>query len=207
MTYALTSQQARTRSRQDLLIFQEINFIMEKIIVDSGNGLYSTIIKDGTTMTESTPIIEITGTVSNPVIAGPLTVIINGTTITLGTTGNNLNSIIADINDSSLTRVVASKNSENQLVLTQTSPENSEFWDLEIGNGTANASLGLTTGTTHAVNPNSVEYFGVWQGITQNRAKQDQINQVVNYFQNLGYTIDIKTNTLTNKTFEWIIRY
>jgi hypothetical protein len=206
MTYAVNSQQARTRARQDLVIFQEINAIMEQIIVDSGNGLYRTVVADSTTMTESTPDIVITGTVSNPTITGTPTVILNGTTITLGTTGTNLNSVIADINDSGISRVVASKNSSNQLVLTYTAPA-STSWTFEIGNGTANTALGLTVGTTTATNPGSVTYFSVWQGNTLDRAKQDQINQVSAYFENLGYTIDIKTNTTTNKTFEWIVSY
>lgn len=206
MTYAVNSQQARTRARQDLVIFQEVNAIMEQIIVDSGNGLYRTVVADGTTMTESTPDIVVTGTVSNPTITGTPTIILNGTTITLGTTGTNLNSVIADINDSGISRIVASKNSSNQLVLTHTAPAGTA-WTFDIGNGTANTALGLTVGATTAANPGSVTYFSVWQGNTADRAKLDQINQVSTYFENLGYTIDIKTNTITNKTFEWIVSY
>lgn len=206
MTYAINSQQARTRARQDLVIFREINDIMEKIIVDSGNGLYRSAVSDATTMTESTPVIVVTGTVSNPTITGTPTVIIDGTTITLGTTGTNLNSIIADINDAGLARTVASKNSSNQLVLTYTAPAGTT-WVFELGAGTANTALGLTAGTTTATNPESVAYFSVWQGTTPDRVKQDHINQVVNYFENLGYVVDIRTNTTTNKTLEWIITY
>lgn len=206
MTYAINSQQARTRARQDLVIFREINAIMEKIIVDSGNGLYRSAVSDATTMTESTPVIVVTGTVSNPTITGTPTVIIDGTTITLGTTGTNLNSIIADINDAGLARTVASKNSSNQLVLTYTAPAGTT-WVFELGAGTANTALGLTAGTTTATNPESVTYFSVWQGTTPDRVKQDHINQVVNYFENLGYVVDIRTNTTTNKTLEWIITY
>jgi hypothetical protein len=206
MTYAINSQQAITRARQDLVIFREINAIMEKIIVDSGNGLYRTRFVDGTTMTESTPDIVVTGTVSSPTITGTPTIILNGTTITLGTTGANLNSVIADINDSGISRIVASKNSSNQLVLTYNAPA-AATWTFDIGAGTANTALGLTTGTTTATNPESVTYFSVWQGTTSDRVKQDHINQVINYFENLGYTADIRINTSTNKTFEWIITY
>jgi hypothetical protein len=206
MTYAINSQQAITRARQDLVIFREINAIMEKIIVDSGNGLYSTTVNDGTTMTETTPDIVVTGTVSSPTITGTPTIILNGTTITLGTTGANLNSVIADINDSGISRIVASKNSSNQLVLTYNAPA-AATWTFDIGAGTANTALGLTTGTTTATNPESVTYFSVWQGTTSDRVKQDHINQVINYFENLGYTADIRINTSTNKTFEWIITY
>lgn len=206
MTYTVNSQQARTRARQDLVIFREINAIMEQIIVDSGNGLYRTIVNDATTMTESTPDIVVTGTVSNPTITGTPTVILNGTTITLGTTGTNLNSIIADINDAAVSGIVASKNSSNQLVLTYTATQ-STTWQFVVGAGTANTALGITANTTTATNPSSTTYFSVWQGNTADRAKQDQINQVVSYFENLGYTVDIKTNTTTNKTFEWIVSY
>ena len=193
-------------ARADLIIFDEVNAVMKQIITDAGNGLYETTVSDGTTMTESTPQISITGTVANPTITGTPTLIIAGSTITLGTSGTNLNSIIADVNDAAVSGVVASKNTSNNLVLTYTAPA-ATAWQVIIGTGAANTDLGLTAGTTSATNPSSVDYFSVWQGVTSDRAKTDQMNQVISYFQNLGYTISRLTNTATNKTFKWVISY
>ena len=70
MTYYINKQEARSMARADLTIFNEVNAIMKQIITDAGNGLYETTVSDGTTMTESTPQISITGSVSNPTITG-----------------------------------------------------------------------------------------------------------------------------------------
>ena len=205
MTYYINKQEARSMARADLTIFNEVNAIMKQIITDAGNGLYETTVSDGTTMTESTPQISITGTVSNPTITGTPTLIIAGSTITLGTSGTNLNSITADVNDAIIPGLVAGKDNVNFRVF-YTAPA-STAWQVAIGAGTANTDLGLTAGTTTATNPDSVDYFRVWQGVTNDRAKTDQMNQVISYFENLGYTISRLTNSATNKTFKWVISY
>ena len=205
MTYYINKQEARSMARADLTIFNEVNAIMKQIITDAGNGLYETTVSDGTTMTESTPQITITGSVSNPTITGTPTLIIAGSTITLGTSGTNLNSITADVNDAIIPGLVAGKDNVNFRVF-YTAPA-STAWQVTIGAGTANTDLGLTAGTTSATNPSSVDYFSVWQGVTNDRAKTDQMNQVISYFENLGYTISRLTNTATTKTFKWVISY
>ena len=114
---------------------------------------------------------------------------------------------IADINDyQGLSGLVASKNASNKLVLSYTAPA-STTWSVIVGAGTANTELGLTAGTTNATNPESVTYHSVWQGNSTDKPKTDQMNQVIQYFQNLGYTIDRLINTTTNKTFKWVISY
>ena len=206
MSYSINSQQARTIARSQLSIFKESNKLMETVISDATNGAYQTTVSDGTDMTESTPTITVTGTVANPAITGTPTVIVNGTTVTLGTSGVNLNSMIADINDAGVSGVVASKNSSNNLVLTFTAPA-ATTWELVVGAGTANSDLGLSAGTTAATDPVSVTYYQVWQGTVEDRAKADEMRQVIDYFKNLGYTIERQTNTSTNKTFKWVITY
>ena len=207
MTYFINKTEARAIARADLTIFNETQALMKQVITDAGNGLYETTISDGTTMTESTPVITITGSVSNPTVTPGNTIIIAGNTILLGGTGTNLNSIIADINDyQGLSGLVASKNDSNKLVLSYTAPA-STTWSVTVGAGTANTELGLTAGTTNATNPESVTYHEVWQGNSTDKPKTDQMNQVIQYFQNLGYTIDRLINTTTNKTFKWVISY
>lgn len=205
MTYSINSNQARSIARNELVIFNEINTLMQQVITNADSGLYETTVSDGTTMTESTPTITLTGTVATPTVSVGQTFIIAGTTITLGTTGTNLNSIIADINDAAVSGVVASKSS-NRLVITYTAPA-ATTWSVTVGAGTANTALGFTSGTTTATNPSSVTYFNVWQGNTTDRPKTDQMNQVIQYFETLGYSIDRQTNTSTNKTFKWVISY
>jgi hypothetical protein len=205
VTYYINKQEARSMARADLTIFNEVNAIMKQIITDAGNGLYETTVSDGTTMTESTPQITITGSVSNPTITGTPTLIIAGSTITLGTSGTNLNSITADVNDAIIPGLVAGKENVNFRVF-YTAPA-STAWQVTIGAGTANTDLGLTAGTITATNPSSIDYFSVWQGVTNDRAKTDQMNQVISYFENLGYTISRLTNSATNRTFKWVISY
>jgi len=207
MSYSINSNQARTIARSQLSIFNESKKLMETVITDATNGAYQTTVSDGTDMTESTPTITVTGTVANPTITGTPSLILNSTTITLGTTGTNLNSIIADINDGGISGIVASKNTANNLVITYTAPA-ATTWELSIGAGTANVDLGLQTGATVvATNPSSVSYFQVWQGTAEDRAKADEMRQVIDYFKNLGYDIERQTNTATNKTFKWVISY
>lgn len=205
MTYNINSNQAISMARNDLTIFREINALMEQVITDATAGLYTTTVSDGTVMTNSTPDIIITGTVNNPTIVGTPTFIIAGITITLGTTGTNLNSIIADINDAHVPGLVASKSNE-YLVLTYTSIAQGE-WSVTVGAGTANAALGITAGKRIADNPASTSYYSVWTGVTTDRAKSDQLSQVAKYFENLGYAIDLQSNPATNKTLQWIIAY
>ena len=206
MTYYINKTSARTIARADLTIFNETQALMKQVITDAGNGLYETTITDGTTMTESTPTITITGTAANPTIVGTPTLIIAGVTVTLGTSGLNLNAIISDINDASITGLVASKNAANNLVLSYTVAQSTSF-TVVVGAGTANTALGLTAQTNSATNPDSVTYFNTWQGTATDRVKTDQMNQVILYFQNLGYTIERLKNTNTNKTIKWSISY
>ncbi len=206
MSYYINKNQARTIARADLTIFNETQALMKQVITDADAGLYQTTVSDGTTMTESTPTITITGSAGNPTIVGTPTVIIAAQTITLGTTGTNLNSVIADINDAAVSGLVASKNTSNQLVLTYTAPA-ATTWNVIVGAGTANASLGLTAQTYTATNPSSVDYYNTWQGSGTDRVKTDQMNQVILYFQNLGYTIERLKNTTTNKNLKWVISY
>ena len=206
MTYYINRAEARAKARQDLTIFREVNYIMEKILTDAGNGLYQTIVDDGTAMTESTPDVVATGSIANPTITGTPTLILNGATITLGTSGTNLNAVIADINDAGLAGIVASKSTTDNLIITYTATQ-STTWDMVIGAGTANVDLGLTATTVTATNPDSVTFYTVWDGTTNDRPKTDQMQQVVKYFENLGYSVDQQINTNTNKTFRWVISY
>jgi hypothetical protein len=203
MSVGLNAAQARAKASQDMIVYQETQAIMEKVITESGSGKFEAYVDDGTTMTISTPSVANTGTVSNPTISVGETLIIDGTTITLGTTGTSLNAAIADINDAAVTGLTASK-AGGYLVLTVEDAAG-QTWTYEIGAGTANASLGFTAGVYSLTDPTSVSYYDVWQGTSSDRALQNQMEEVIREFQNLGYKIERLTNSSTNRTFRWYV--
>jgi len=203
MSVGLNAAQARAKASQDMIVYQETQAIMEKVITESGSGKFEAYVDDGTTMTISTPSVANTGTVSNPTITVGQTFIFDGNTITLGTTGTSLNAIIADINDAAVTGLTASK-AGGYLVLTVEDAAG-QTWTYEIGAGTANASLGFTAGVYSLTDPTSVSYYDVWQGTSSDRALQNQMEEVIREFQNLGYKIERLTNSSTNRTFRWYV--
>ena len=77
----------------------------------------------------------------------------------------------------------------------------------------ATASIGYGSGTMSVIPyPASYDYFQVWQGgnaLDPNltRPYADQMGTIINYFQNLGYTITQQTNPNTNKTFQWNVKW
>jgi hypothetical protein len=203
MNIGLNAAQARAKSSQDMIVFDECTSIMKAVITHSAAGSYDTYVSDSTTMTESTPSTTKIGTTNNPTVSVGDTFIINGTTITLGSSGTNLNSVIADINDASVTGVTASKDA-GYLVLTIVLPA-STTWSYEIGSGTANTALGFTDGIYVPPTPSSTTYFTSWQGTITDRALENQMNSVIKYFNNLGYKLERLTNSATGKTFKWHI--
>jgi len=203
MSVGLNAAQARSKASQDMIVYKETQAIMEEVITQSGLGNFEASVDDGTTMTISTPSVQKIGTVNNPTVNVGDTLIIDGNTVTLGTTGTSLNAIIADINDASVPGVTASKDA-GYLVLTIEDSAGAT-WSYEIGAGTANASIGVVAGVYTLPNPTSISYYTVWQGTLTDRAIQNQMEQVIKHFSDLGYKIERLTNTSTNRTFKWYI--
>jgi len=50
-------------------------------------------------------------------------------------------------------------------------------------------------------------YFTTWQGGVDDRAKFIQMNKVITYFTDLGYSIERRTNSTTGDTFNWHISW
>lgn len=199
----LNASQARAQSQQDMIIYDEVQAIMKAVIIASGSGLYETTVGDATTMTESTPVQSITGSVSTPVTTSGNTFIFNGTTVILGTSGTVFNGIVADINDAGITGLVASKVG-GFLNLEYTAPAGLT-WTYDIGAGTANTELGLTTGVVTMTTPTSTTYYTAWQGTSTDRAKGLQMDEVIKHFSNLGYKLERTINTVTGTTLKWYI--
>tara|TARA_B110000459_G_scaffold200086_1_gene247922 strand:+ start:1421 stop:2038 length:618 start_codon:yes stop_codon:yes gene_type:complete len=203
MSVGLNAAQARSKASQDMIVYKETQSIMEAIITQSGLGNFEASIDDGTTMTISTPSVQKIGTVNNPTVSVGDTLIIDSSTVTLGTTGTSLNAIISDINDAAIPGVTASKDA-GYLVLTKETTAGTT-WSYEIGAGTANTALGVVAGVYTLPNPTSIVYYTTWQGSTTNRAIQNQMEQVITYFSNLGYKIERLTNTSTTRTIKWYV--
>jgi hypothetical protein len=203
MSVGLNAAQARSKASQDMIVYKETQSIMEAIITQSGLGNFEASVDDGTTMTISTPSVQKIGTVNNPTVSVGDTLIIDSSTVTLGTTGTSLNAIISDINDAAIPGVTASKDA-GYLVLTKETTAGTT-WSYEIGAGTANTALGVVAGVYTLPNPTSIVYYTTWQGSTTNRAIQNQMEQVITYFSNLGYKIERLTNTSTTRTIKWYV--
>lgn len=201
MTIGLNASQARAKSSQDMIVFNECTAIMKEVISVSAAGTFDCYVDDGTTMTESTPTTIKIGTQNNPTVTAGETLIINDSTIILGTSGLNLNSIIADINDAEVPGITATK--DGLYLVLNIALSATTTWSYEIGIGTANAALGLTDGIYVPPTPSSTSYFTSWQGTITDRSLENQMNMVTKYFSNLGYKIDRITNSATSKTFKW----
>jgi len=85
--------------------------------------------------------------------------------------------------------------------------------NLNSNAATATATIGYGSGTMSILPyPSSYDYFQVWQGgnaldPNQTRPYADQMGTIINYFQNLGYTITQQTNPTTNNTFQWNVKW
>jgi hypothetical protein len=78
--------------------------------------------------------------------------------------------------------------------------ENAVLSNVDAGVLYANVSSGTTMTTSNT-------YYFVYNGVTNDPTKLDQINFVRNYFTNLGYGVSIATNSATNTTIQWNISW
>lgn len=204
MAFGLTSSQARTTSISDLVIYNEIDTITRAIYAASLAGEFKTSVDNGTTMTESTPIVTVVGTEADPVTGGAGEALeLAGETVSL-LADSDLDQIIAAINDTGISGLTASKDATNHLVLTYETPQNN--WGFAIGNDSGNATVGIDAGTVDADAPESVSYYSVWSGQSDDRKQAYEFSQVVKHFQDLGYNILAKQNTNSNTTtYKWEI--
>jgi len=53
----------------------------------------------------------------------------------------------------------------------------------------------------------SISYFNVWQKTETDRVKTEQMNKVITYFEDMGYSIVRVLNSTTNTTFKWYITF
>ena len=96
----------------------------------------------------------------------------------------------------------ARKDSRNNVTVhgEVTSLESKVLANIDAGVLYANVSANTTMTTSNV-------YYNVWNGITTDPTKLDQINTVKNHFVNLGYGVNITTNTSSNNTIVWNISW
>jgi hypothetical protein len=92
-----------------------------------------------------------------------------------------------------------------------------EVRDLELavitatGSGAVEVEVITTTSmAANAVDTNFIlasEYYDTLVGTRDDRQKSLQIDKVIKYFTDLGYTIDPVTNNATTTTFKWRIAW
>ena len=61
--------------------------------------------------------------------------------------------------------------------------------------------------TSNTTMTNSNVYYNVYNGVTDDTTKLDQVNYVKDYFTGLGYGVSILTNTVTEDTITWNISW
>ena len=95
----------------------------------------------------------------------------------------------------------ARSNTRNNVVIHGeiTSIENAVFANVEAG--VLYANVNNTTMT------NSNVYYYVWNGITTDATKLDQLNYVKDYFTNLGYGVNLITDPSSNTTLQWNVSW
>lgn len=71
----------------------------------------------------------------------------------------------------------------------------------------------VTSTATMAKNPTDLgygtaaEYFDTWTGARNDRQKTLQMNKVIQYFSDLGYSIDRQTNPISQTTIQWVVAW
>jgi hypothetical protein len=53
----------------------------------------------------------------------------------------------------------------------------------------------------------AAEYYDTWLATRADRQKTLQMNKVIQYFSDLGYTIDRQSNPNTGTTFQWVVAW
>lgn len=92
-----------------------------------------------------------------------------------------------------------------------------EIRDLEeavlLGAASGNVEVIVTTTSTMAKNTSdsgyvlATEYFNAWNGTRDDRQKTLQMSKIVQYFSDLGYTIERQINPGTQTTFQWVLAW
>jgi hypothetical protein len=98
-----------------------------------------------------------------------------------------------------LTATQARNKAQNDLVIFN------EVRDIELAILTATAEGSYDTTLSDTTMTTDSTYFNVWRGNAGDRAKEKQMATIIQYFTDLGYTIERKTALSTGNTFNWTV--
>jgi (p)ppGpp synthase/HD superfamily hydrolase len=106
-----------------------------------------------------------------------------------------------------LTATQARAKARNDLVIFNEIRNLEESIISATGGGLLEVAVDTTTMTTTSEDgiASSRLYSKTWQGIIDDRAREQQMASVIEYFSNLGYQIDRRMNPVTGDTFKWHI--
>lgn len=190
------ANEARNNIFNDLVVYDEIRTI-ERSILNARNSLqYETTVVDETTMTENTVTtwFNFTVDIDSDIVICQDHGLVNYNLVQVDSTNQLPNPLSYAYNY--YTIVI----NENQIRLATKKEKaiNNEYIDiLDQGLGIHRLRYFTT----------SRLYYQVWQGLIKDRALQIQMDQVEKYFKDLNYSIVRKTNTSTNNTFYWEIKW
>lgn len=105
-----------------------------------------------------------------------------------------------------LTATQARSKARNDIVIFNEIRDLEEAIISAAGQGLLEVVIGTTTMTDFADGIATARlYSKTWQGIEDDRAREQQMAAVIEYFSNLGYQIDRRMNPVTGDTFKWHI--
>jgi hypothetical protein len=73
-------------------------------------------------------------------------------------------------------------------------------YDVTVSTGTLMTDTGTGIATARL-------YYSTWTAADSDRARDSQMNSVINYFTSLGYAIERRSNPTTNDTFVWYLAW
>lgn len=82
---------------------------------------------------------------------------------------------------------------------------------IEAGELTAtisnNTTMTSTTNYADSTDTDAEVYYDVWQGLITDASKEEEMDTIIDYFQNLGYNIVRRQNSATLSTFKWVVSW
>ena len=197
----ISATEARQNAQREYRVHTESKVIEDAILTAVSAGYYETTLSSATPMTDNNPItVAISAVINNsltlinhPYRTGTIVKISSNGIIPSPLTANTYYYVIyIDANTIKLATSYANAIATIPQCVTIT------------------GSLSGTTAVTSY--PDSRDYYAVWTNGTPSnsiltRPYQDQMNNIVAYFTNMGYTILQQVNPSTNTSFQWYIKW
>jgi len=70
-----------------------------------------------------------------------------------------------------------------------------------------NTTMTSTTNYADSTDTDAEVYYDVWQGLVTDAARSEEMDMVIDHFQNLGYNIVRRQNSTTLSTFRWVVSW